>query len=346
MGYIRSSINNIDEASKLLTQAIEFINGIPKESDHDDKTNTEDRPAISDLLPTAMRSTFGFSGELSLLGIYDSLVSACITPLSHRVRGRIRVTAEKVLRETAVQVFLACYGVRFHQVLHEEHVTDPGEDLTVDEFFTLPVRMKGSTSSLIKGKGRATERSSSPLVSSPNAEDGGFLSSSPSHALPTPDPTPSLRSRSSASSLTMSEDPAIRRLRALADVEPQPNLPPEMSRNRDDWQLGGDPEEYNWERAMQARLVDDDTEDESPAKKRRRYEKQRKRQRIFNVGSLSQPLPRIRFGDSQSQLTQETQNNSQLTDGMVTQSQTETGRNGGRLGKAFKKKVKKPSGFK
>lgn len=275
--------------------------------------------------------------EPSLLQIYDSLIHCWITPLASSIPGRVRVTIEKRLREVAAQIYLASYGMQ----------SEPGpsqdEDnvSTEQELFTLPVRRKSSFTNLIKkGKERdAPSRSSSPQVSSQISQDAGFTQPNlqpPPGTIPTPDPTPSLYSNSSASSLPRSEDPASQRLRALATLAPQPLLPSSMQNTLSHWTVGTNPEAYDWE-AKQAVPELEDTEIEAQTKKRRKLEKKLKRKRQNTMPSASQPVPIISsqqappiVSASQPQAARGTQASTQFSEDMAPATQEERGAFGAR----------------
>lgn len=283
---------------------------------------------------------------MELSSIYQDLILIWIVPLSRRIPSRTRVALEKVLRDMAGQICLASYAMRTTKGEEDQNET---ESLEAGVRFVLPVRRRLSATNLGKGKERADAVSSPPPASLQMSEDAGFMPPSPFAALPTPEPTPSLRSRSSVSSLAGSEDPASQRLRAYASLTPQPVLPTKMSNLLGHWQVGVDPAKYDWEAAQQATVTEDESEDESQARLRQRAEKRRKRQRENTVGPSSQPTPKRLGGNQprQGQTTRDTQGSSQQTERVVTMSQVEPGKFGGRHAKNKKVKVKaRPAGFK
>lgn len=274
--------------------------------------------------------------ELSLLQIYDSLIRCWITPLALSIPGRVRVMIEKRLREIAAQIYLASYGIQ-----SEPGPSQNEENMFTEQgLFTLPVRRKSSFTNLIK-KGKAREapsRSPSPL-SSQIPQDAGFTQSNlqpQSPTLPTPNPTPSLHSTSSASSLSRSEDPASHRLRALATLTPQPLLPSSMQNILGHWTLGTDPEDYDWE-AKQAAPETETTETEAQTRRRRKLVKKLKRKRENTLPSSSQSVPSISsqlvppvVSASQPQAVRETQASTQLSEDGAPATQEERGTFGGR----------------
>lgn len=155
---------------------------------------------------------------------------------------------------------------------------------------TLPVRSRTFRSNLsTKGKGKARSTSRTRHQSAIST----IYSDLPRGSLPTPAPTPSLHSQASLSSTTRLVDPACARLKALAQLTPQPPLPDSATRLLEHWTLGTDPANYDWEstkRRLQPRTASEAREDERRAEQRRRYEKSLKRQQIREsaMGSSSQ----------------------------------------------------------
>lgn len=304
---------------------------------------------VSTVLTPTLQADLGIRDIAELSSIYESLIQTWIVPLSRRVPGRARIALEKLLRDMAGQICLASQAMRIDPGTRGDEEEDQPESLEAGTQFVLPVRRRTSATSLGKGKERSDTVSSPPPASSEMSEDAGFMPSSAFVTLPTPEPTPSLRSRSSVSSLTGSEDPASQRLRAYAGLKPQPALPAKLSNLLGQWQVGIDPAKYDWEAAQQATVTEAESEDESQRRQRQQAEKRRKKHRENTVGPSSQPTPK-RLGGTQSQQGQKTrdmQGSSQQTDRVVTMSQIEPGKFGGRHAKSKKLKVKaRPAGFK
>ena len=313
-------------------------------------TDEEGQSIISTILTPPLQVGLGIRPTAELSSIYENLIQTWIVPLSRRIPGRVRIALEKSLRDMAGQICLASYTIRIDSGTSGQEENDQPESSGPGARFVLPVRRRTSATSLDKGKGRSDAGSSPPPASPQVSEDAGSKPASASIALPTPEPTPSLRSRRSHSSLTGTEDPASQRLRAYATLTPQPALPTKMSNLLSHWQVGADPATYDWEAAQQATTATDG-DDELQNRQRHRAEKRPKRQREQTVGpSSSQPAPK-RLGGSQPQqgqvLQDAQQGGSQLTESVVTMSQVEPGRFGGRSAKRKKLKVKaRPAGFK
>ena len=303
---------------------------------------------VSNVLSLKLQTALGISDTTDLSSIYENLIQTWIVPLSRQIPGRVRIVLEKLLRDMTGQICLASYAMRINSTTRGNEEKGQPESLEAGARFVLPLRRRASANSLGKGKERLDAVSSPPTVSSQMSEDAGFMPLPAFTILPTPEPTPSLRSRSSVSSLAGSEDPASQRLRAYASLTPQPALPANLANLLGHWQVGVDPAKYDWETAQQATITEDGNKDGSQSKQRQRAGKRGKRQRDDTVGP-SQPAPK-RLGGSQPQQGQDTQGmpgSSQQTERAVTMSQIEPGKFGGRLAKNKKPRVKpRPAGFK
>lgn len=283
------------------------------------------------LIRSATEVGFVAGEELSLLQIYDSLIRCWITPLASSIPGRVRATIEKRLREVAVQIFLASYGIQSEP----RPIQDENDPLTEQGLFTLPVRRKSK-------EREAPSRASLPQLFSQVSQDAGFTQSNPQappDIPPTPDPTPSLYSNSSASSLHPSEDPASQRLRTLASLTPQPFLPRSMQNILGHWTVGTNPDAYSWEAKQAALETEKSTEPEAQTKKRRKSEKQLKRKRQNTMPSSSQSVPTpsaqlvpppIVSASQPPQAARATQASSQFSEDVAPVTQEERGVFGGR----------------
>ncbi len=344
---------DLDRASGDFVDFLDDIKRLTSENENGNDTDGGRQLMASNILTPALQAGLGLRDTAELTSIYENLIQTWIVPLPRQMPGRVRISLEKLLRDMAGQICLASYAIRIDSGRKGEEERNQPEDFKVGARFVLPVRRRTSVSSLSKDKGKGKERSD--VVSSPTPasfqtpEDAGFMPSAASATLPTPEPTPSLRSQSSMSSLAGSEDPASQRLRAYASLVPQATLPAQPSNFLGHWQLGVNPNQYDWEATQQTTVNEDENKDESQKRPRRRAESQRKRQRESTVGPSSQPTPK-RLGGSQPQQgqdTQDTQRSSQQTEGAVTMSQVEPGKFGGRHAKLRKPKLKdRPAGFK
>ena len=334
---------------------VDFLDDIKRlASEHESGDNDGGRQLmVSTILTPKLQAGLGFRDSVELHSIYEHLIKTWIVPMSRQIPGRVRIATEKFLRDIAGQICLASYAIRIDVGSKGEEDEEEGhsENLQAGAHFILPVRRRTSATSLSKGKGK--ERSdavpSPPPVSSQTSEDASFMPLSALPALPTPEPTPSLRSGSSVASLASSEDPASQRLRAYASLTPQPALPAKLANLLGHWQVGVDPAKYDWEAVDQATVTEDGSGDESQKRQHQRAAKRRKKLGESTVGPPAQPTSK-RLGNSQPQqgyVSGDLQGSSQQTERAVTMSQVEPGKFGGRRAKNKKLKVKgRPAGFK
>lgn len=345
----RVSVSDLDKASVDFVDFLDDIKRLTSENE-DSKDNDEGRQSmVATILTPTLQAGLGFHDTSVLTSVYEDLIQTWIVPMSRQIPGRVRIALEKTLRDMAGQLCLASYAMRIRMGSRGNEEKDQSEIGEAGAQFVLPVRRRTSGTSLGKGKERLDPVRSSPPVSSQMSEDAGVMPSSSLAALPTPEPTPSLQSRSSISSLASSEDPASQRLRAYASLTPQPALPAKLSNLLGAWQVGVDPANYDWEAAHQATVTEDESEDEMQKMQRERAKKRHKKQRESAVEPSSQPMSK-RLGASQPQKAQDTQDvqaSSQQTERAVTMSQVEPGKFGGRHAKIKKSKDRtRPAGFK
>lgn len=291
--------------------------------------------AIPNLLTPALQRLFGIEGHAQMSHVYDSLVQAFISPLPPQIPGRTRIAIEKVLREGAASICLASHGIHNRPTgkVEPKFTKNQGK---VPEFLSgLPVRRKALESSLItRGKERA-RFSSPPLASSlPASQDIDFVPSSASRALPTPEPTPSVRSHTSVCSSSASEDPSSLRLRSLTTTDIQVTLPIKMRDLLAHWTPGADPSQYTWDPTQQR--VDIDGKAREPQTQQAPNAK--KHDKPNHGGAWSQPLPQDNPNLGSSQKSRE-------NEGIM--SQPQPGLFGTRQVKSSKgKKNMRPAGFK
>ena len=334
---------------------VDFLDDIKRlASEHENGDDDKDggrQLMVSTILTPKLQASLGLRDSAELHSIYEHLIQTWLVPMSRQIPGRVRIAMEKILRDIAGQICLASYAIRIDVGSKGEEEEDRSENWEAGARFILPVRRRTSATGLGKGKGK--ERSdavpSPPRVSSQMSEDASVMPPSALPALPTPEPTPSLRSGSSVASFASSEDPASQRLRAYASLTPQPALPTRTANLLDHWQVGVDPAKYDWEAAYQATVTEDESGDESQKRQGQRAAKRRKKQGESTVWPSSQPTSK-RLGDSQPQQGQfpyVLESSSPQTEKAVTMSQVEPGKFGGRRAQKKKLKVKdRPAGFK
>ena len=346
-----ATVLDLEKASGDFVDFLDDIKRLASEHEDGDDDDGGRQLMVSTILTPKLQASLGFRDSAELHSIYEHLIQTWIVPMSRQTPGRVRIAMERILRDIAGQICLASYAVRIDVGSKGEEEEDRSENWEAGARIILPVRRRTSASSLGKGKGK--ERSdavpSPPHVSSQMSEDASFVPPSALPALPTPEPTPSLRSGSSVASLASSEDPASQRLRAYASLTPQPALPGKMVNLLGHWQVGVDPAKYDWEAAYQATVTEDESGDESQKRQHQQAAKRRKKQGESTVGPSAQPTSKG-LGNSQPQqghVAHDLQSSSQQMERAVTMSQVEPGKFGGRHAKNKKLKVKgRPAGFK
>ena len=330
------SISDVDEATTNFKTFLESTASLTLGNEGGTIVADEERLVVSKVLTPSIWESLNSRDNDQIIGLYESLIEAWISPLSNLVPSRARISAEKQLRPLAGQLLLASHAIH-SEFLEQEADTALDEAPEFGAQFSLPVRRRASVSNVQKGKQPAV-RSPSPSVSSLVPEHIDFPQSPPPRTLPTPEPTPSLHSQSSVTSV-VPEGPSSRRLQAFAYVVPQHVLPPQISKGLlPHWHTGTDPGDFDWGAADQEFASEDDEELEAYAKQRERAEKHRKRRREPTFGSLSQPLPKRRSGSQPEQIREGAQSSSQATERNFTTSQVEPGPYGGRPGKLKKQK--------
>lgn len=344
-------VQDIDVASDILQTFLKSLGKLSVSVEEDDQKVRKFlhvSEILNDHMSALVLPSSATSQNLSLSHIYDSILGSWISSLPESIPSRVRIATEKNVRDIALQLFLAGVGVRVGSQDHEDKVITEEPRSSFDGLSSLPLRRKSSLSrSSIEQLERAQRLPSSPLLSSQISEDTGFLPVF-SGSLPTPEPTPSLRSKTP--SVIGTEDPASQRLRAFAALAPQPVLPIRASNILRHWSEGSDPTTYDFEateRSIEAELESQIPVDEATAKKQQRKDKRLKRQRERSIASSSQPepmriirrasqslplpLPLSEPGSSRNEDGQQQQRSSQMmTEQLITlPGQTEKGAFGG-----------------
>ena len=329
-----SSIANTDisviDVDKAAADFTDFLGDIERIASGDDKNADEEGKQlhVSNVLTQSMMTALGLREPFQLPDVYDSLIKAWIAPLPSSIPGRTRIALEKVVRDVVMQISLSSYNVRINQEPIVDQQDAHGDRTESRPPFVLPVRRRISVTNL--GKYKEPVVTSSPALDSSQASQSDLsLRRSPPPAQLISKSMQSPRQSGPASSLVESEDIGSLRLKALANLKPQPALPTKMLNLLNQWDLGADPAVYDWEAAQQAFNVGEESEDEAQTKQRQRVGKRQMRQRLDMTASSSQPPPK-RVAGSQPQSAHETQPSSQQTQDMAIQSQVEPGRFGGR----------------
>lgn len=339
MASASNLIGDLDRASLELQSFIEDTPAILL--DRVDDLNLDDQALvfISTLTPS-IRQPMVPGQKVSVADVYTSLITTWLKPLDTSIPSRVRVALEKMVRHIAAQMCLASYTARFTSKAQTQEDPPQAEQSGVAPQYSISMRRKMSATSMEK-QIEPPRTSSSPPASSQISTDVGLLASSPLRALPTPEPTPSLHSQRSISSLAIAEDPASLELQDYGSVGRQSALPTKLFQLRAEWETGADPEEYDWEavREASANAID---ENALPDKKRQREDKKKKRQRELSQAASSQPSPKKTARSFTQPTDADTQVDSQLAETRVSSSYPVPGRHAGRKAKAPKSR---PPGF-
>ncbi|XP_014556878.1 hypothetical protein COCVIDRAFT_37608 [Bipolaris victoriae FI3] len=296
----------------------------------------------------ASAQTLGLAEEdnnPTISDIYDTLLETWVAPLPPTVPSRVRQSKEQLARGIAAQVMFSSLRVREHEL--DAATTGSHLGPSQDRGIALPI-----------------------LPSRPRNGDFHFPSQfSISQQLPTPPqssvPTSSLPGSSPPVlpfTRSVPQDPLARLSKHLRNRNPSKEpvgIGANASRILRQWQVGDDPNSYDWtaiERDLQPEDMDEESqrqrEKERKAKERRERRQQREDE-LARVKATSQPLmfPRSSPGPMlsgmvnssqipiQSQiLSQEPISSSAF---IAPQSQIEPGKFGGRLDKNKKKKKKR-----
>ena len=270
--------------------------------------------------------------------IYDKLVDLWVSCLPQNTPGSARLAKERLVRTIAPELYLSSMmlSIRERSAIITQPLQSPKPISMI-----LPVRGREGLS-LIQGQQLENSSREAPL-SSFEAPSG----------LQTPDPTPSVASRSRESSTIDSEsreDEAIARLRAYAlTVKSQPPLSANRSTILEQWPStpGADPKKYIWKDTRKGTGNDSDLDSDEEkvenrrkeeARRQRRLERHLKRQRPATLETASQPNTIV--SGSQRDFTQHTVS-SQLSAPDVPMTQPDRGAFGSRLGLKGSKKRRK-----
>ena len=173
-----------------------------------------------------------------------------------RAPSRARIKLEKEVRKAAIQLYGASQGIHHGPNLLFENVPIRTADESRQQI-EVPLRRKTSIGSVdVKGKGKAQDISSAEI----SYEYPTTLIQQSNTMLPTPEATPSLHSRHSSFSLAADHDLAYARLSRLVSLKPQPPLPDPATKLLTHWQVGENPEDYDWTKTRLAILSSNDAD--------------------------------------------------------------------------------------
>ena len=283
-------MDNLDNASSLLQS---FVNGIDEgggvpgigsageeDSGQQHRVLLLSTPSIS----SAFQNKIDRDNNVLILSSYEALLNLWISSLESSVPGRTRVGLEKQVRKIAIELYLS-----LHMLHHGPNVSAAGEataSIGFNDEINLPFRRRHSAERLSR-KNKERRRGSSPL--GPPAPD---VAQPRQAMLPTPQPTPSQTSQRPASASAKSGETPYERLKTLVPLKPQPALSNTLLRLVDQWEIGLDPYEYDWDNTQQYLSSQSDADGpdaESARRRRQRREKRMKRYHQESVGASSQP---------------------------------------------------------
>ena len=286
---------------------------------------------IADTPMNTICHKLGLRYMIELSQIYEYMVRYWISTLPSHSPGRVRLITEKLARTIAAQLSLAGYRVDPNISLLDSGRNEP-EAENPDQL---------GVQALQQSSGPASSGASTKLSGSTTFAQGSQQS------LPTPEPTPSIRSRSSISSLHADETLASQRIRSrVSHLMPQRNSDSSISSIISHWGDGLNPHLYDWEVAERTNAVNNegtDIEDSSRQRRKRRGDKKRARLQERTDEPSSQPASR-EVQSSQLQESLGTQQ-SNLTAEPIVMSQAEPGLYGSRRNMMKNKSQKRRAGF-
>lgn len=244
-------VTDIDTAADALSVLLESIPQSPSNAGKAVETATERREIVLAGPSQALSVALGLDPDFHLSQVYESLIVSQIGPIPSETPSRVRIAMEKQLRALAAQLCLAAFTVHINIEAIDPKVPTEPELPTQDSTFSIPVRRKGPAVSLTGGRKEVVKPSS--LQTKPSAP---FPESSASQNMPTSNfqatPLQSTTAEYSASQQTFSEDPSSINLRTLVSLAPQPLLPAKLSNILTHWNVGEDPQTYDWNAAQRA----------------------------------------------------------------------------------------------
>ncbi|KAL8787025.1 MAG: hypothetical protein Q9213_002461 [Squamulea squamosa] len=317
------ALGDIDQDSTALA---EFFSCVDNRTSADRVDSEPVSPLLSKLTSPILLPTLNTPLDPSLSQVYDTLMESWLTSLAATAPGRIRAATERLIRLVAVQLQLAGSGLSQISTV-DQPVREPSSTGDTGPFtFTLPIRQI-PTSSDVPQQGLPQQHP----THSTTLEDEGFM---PAATLPTPEPTPSLRSQVSRSSLGASEDSddTATQMRSTRGQGSMGIL--------NQWLLGQNPENKDWEASKTHEELNHDPEgaEASRRKKRKHRGGVLGPQHTASDGPSSQPAP-PRVAASQDVMQTYVPNSSQQMPMIMSQPQP------GRYGGSKRAKKIKKAGF-
>ncbi|KAL9040541.1 MAG: hypothetical protein Q9180_001844, partial [Flavoplaca navasiana] len=303
------TVSDVDQGSVALGG---FISSIENRRAFDE-TN---RLLVSKLTSPLLLPSLHRSLETSLSNVCQTLIKSWMSYLAATAPRRTVTATERLIRHVATQLQLAGSGIsRLPTAIQPERESTQGDKMKAATLI-LPVRQASGHSDKDQ-QGHPKQVGAHPVA----FEEEGFV---PAATLPTPEPTPSLRSQGSRSSLSGSEDQEgtatrtlSRRGRIAMDILSQ-------------WSLGQEPEDKDWEANTATDEQDNIPRDVVSIQGKRKRKDRERMARVQNAeaeGPSWQAVPRGLMA-SQDNVPSYGLDSSQPTP--LVMSQPQPGRHGGR----------------
>lgn len=326
-------VEDVDIASNGLVDVMQMLENMVS---GDDEGTTEGETPIGTLFTPPLCEMLGIGASLVLSEVYEMLISHWLQSLPSKSPSRARVTIERAARAIAGHICLAAYqypvSLRspIRNTVHTQRSAGKAE-------VVLALRRKTSATRLLSKEEPKVQPTDPSSANELEGDTGGEFTrptSSRGGALPTPDLTPSLRSRSSSLSMNRTESLASRRLRTLVSMKSQSYNSDSTAPILEHWSEGVDPWTYDWESTQQA--IDNENGGESPGEPaltpyETKAKNRHKRRRMESSAAYSQPQPnQVMSSQPQTEFLKQTQASSQ-GDLPMMMSQPEPGLHGGRM---------------
>ena len=326
------AIDDVDTASNDLRDALYSLD---KELGIEDHNNgAQYQKIIRKTITPELSRRVGFGDGINLSQLYDLMVHFWVRPLPLHSPGRMRLLAEQFARRIAAESSLACHIVI--SAVRSKDSLDRDQDALGQDQFMLPLRRKPSNAFVAHQSGNAGK--AVPGLPNDDAELQEL-------SLPTPELTPSLRSRSSTSSMIAVESLASQRLGLVVPVSSQTYSDSTIKPITAHWDASFNPDLYDWEGIEHAIAAEDDADgiDESLKSRKKRRKKDR-RERLPDpiVEASSQPVPLTTASQPYQSIA--TQESTQASESII-MSQAEPRPRGSRKSFAKKIKPKRKAGF-
>lgn len=286
-------IEDIDMASDSLVDVVQKLERMVCGGDED---IAENEVLIGSLFAPSLCEIWGIEDSFILSRVYEMLINHWLKPLSPKTPSRIRIAIERVARTVASQLCLAAYRYPASlrspiedNVIMQEHTEQPE--------VVLALRHKASATGFSPGgKQKVQPADPFPANARGGGRENGFIrpTSPREGALPTPNPTPSIRSQSSSLSTKPAESLASQRLGALVRLEPQLYDGDSTASILKHWREGVDPWSYDWKSTQQA--IDSESKanlvgESSPTQNEPEAKTPHKRRRVEITGTSPQSIP-------------------------------------------------------